>query len=218
MKKTKKAVKQYIDKNPIEQVLGIGSGIGREATDLGKKVINSDNWNEILGIKSRKEKQERKASGGDLVQGQELNLKDLKRENLEASEEKTQIKPAIDYPKEIAYTGERAATRETLELDAQLREIAIQIKKLTDSSKELQTQFKDVAIKQHVATPGKYHKSFFSWILSTIQTARAKVEDSAAWLTAMHSKKKQRQYGAMAKKYNTSFTLSNERTVATQVG
>ena len=94
----------------------------------------------------------------------------------------------------------------------------IEIKKLADSSKELQMQFKEVAVEQHAVTPGKYHKSFFSWLLSIIRNARMKVEDSGAWLAAMHSKKKSREYGAMAKKHGTTFTLNNERNVATQVG
>lgn len=217
MKNTKKVVRQYIDKNPVEQLLGIGSGIGRQAADLGKKVANSDNWDGILGFTDSEEKQKRHTSG-DLTEGEELNLKDLKKENSKASEKKAKIEPGIDYHRETVHTGERAATRENRELDIQLREIAIEIKKLTDNSKELQSQFKEVAIQQHVVSPGKYHKSFFAWILSMIQIARRNVEDSGAWLTAMQSKKKQRQYGAMAKKYNTSFTLNNERVVATQVG
>ena len=77
---------------------------------------------------------------------------------------------------------------------------------------------KEVAVEQHAVTPGKYHKSFFSWLLSIIRNARMKVEDSGAWLAAMHSKKKSREYGAMAKKHGTTFTLNNERNVATQVG
>jgi hypothetical protein len=76
----------------------------------------------------------------------------------------------------------------------------------------------EVALEQHVETPGKYHESFFAWLFSIIRAARMKVEDSSAWLAAMHSKKKSREYGAMAKKHGTSFSLNNERTVATQVG
>src|SRR3989338_3918607 len=98
------------------------------------------------------------------------------------------------------------------------RETEAEIKKLADSSTELQMQFKEVAVEQYATKPGKYHKNFFSWLLSIIRNARMKVEDSGAWLAAMHSKKKSREYGAMAKKHGTSFTLNNERTVATQVG
>ena len=128
------------------------------------------------------------------------------------------MEPGIDYSREIVHAGERVIIKEKREVEEQLREIAIELKKLTDSSSDLRAQFKDVAIEQHVVSPGKYHKSFFSWLLSLIRIARMRVEDSGAWLAAMQSKKKFREYGSMAKKHGTGFTLSNERTVATQVG
>jgi len=217
MKKTKKAVKQYIDKNPIEQLLSIGTGGAKQFADAGKSVINLDNWDEYLGLK--KEKQKKNHASGDLAEGQELNFKDLKKkEKSQAIEKRVAAEPAIEYHREIIHAGELATVRETREIGAQLRKIMTEVKKLADSSKELQAQFKEVAVEQYAVKPGKYHKSFFSWILSMIQIARKKVEDSGAWLAAMQSKKKQRQYGTMAKKYGTTFSLSNERVVATQVG
>ena len=191
MRKTKKAVKQYVDKNPIEQLLGIGGGAAGAAADLGNSVINIDNWDEYLGLVDKQEKQ--KMHAGDLAEGQELNLKDLKRENSKVSEEKPHKEAGIDYVGETVHAEKRVQQKENQELKNQLQEIAIEIKKLADSSKELQLQFKEVAIEQHVVSPGKYHKSFFTWMLSMIRIARRKVEDSGAWLAAMHSKKKSRE-------------------------
>ena len=208
MKRTKKQGKT-IHKNPIEQLLGIGGGTSQVGGDLAKSTINLNNWDEYLGLAERQEKQKKHA--GDLHEGEELYLEDLKKEN-------ERIEPGIDYSREIVHAGERVATLENRELETQLREIMAEIKKLSDSSKELQMQFKEVAIEQHVVKPGKYHKSFFTWMLSMIRTARMKVEDSGAWLAAMHSKKKSREYGAMSKKHGTTFSLSNERVVATQDG
>lgn len=216
MKKTKNKTKQYVNKNPIEQLLGIGGGVGQVAADLAKSTINPDNWDEYLGLVDEEKKQKKHA--GDLYEGQELNLKDLKKENPPAGGEKAYIEPGIDYARQIVHAGERLASHENRELETQLREIMLEIKKLADSSKELQAQFKEVAIEQHVVKPGKYHKSFFTWMLSMIRIARQKVEDSGVWLAAMQSKKKSREYGSMAKKHGTTFTLSNERNVATQVG
>lgn len=214
MRKTKSRVKQYVNKNPIEQLLGIGGGVAQSGADLAKSTINLDNWDEYLGLENGQEKKEKHQASGDLSEGQELNLKDLKKEK----HEKKEVEPGIDYSREIVHTGERAANRENRDIEIQLKEIMVEIKKLTDSSKELQTQFKEIAVEQHVAKPGKYHKSFFAWMLSVIKAARMKVEDSGAWLAAMHSKKKSREYTAMAKKHGTTFSLSNERVVATQVG
>lgn len=199
MKKAKNKVK--INRNPLEQLLG-GS------------------LDQILGSTDSKEKQ--KKNQGDLIEGQELNLKGLQGENSKNEEASREVEAGIDYLKnysrEIGHVAERAISRENQELETQLKEIMAEIKKLADSSKELQMQFKEVAIEQYATKPGKYHKNFFSWLLSIIRSARMRVEDSGAWLQAMHSKKKSREYGAMAKKHGTSFSLSNERNVSTQVG
>ena len=199
MKKAKNKVK--INRNPLEQLLG-GS------------------LDQIFGTIDSKEKQ--KKNQGELIEGQELSLKELQGENSKNEETSREAEAGIDYLKnysrEINFVAERAVGRESQELEVQLKEIMAEIKKLADSSTELQIQFKEVGVEQYATKPGKYHKNFFSWLLSIIRNARMKVEDSGAWLAAMHSKKKSREYGAMAKKHGTSFTLNNERTVATQVG
>lgn len=197
MRKVKSKVKQYVDKNPIEQILGGG-------------------LDGILGITNSKEKQ--KKQQGELFEGQELNLKELREEELEMQEKNKEIRTDIEYFREIVRVEEKAIGRQSQEIEVQLREIMAEIKKLADSSRKLQMQFREVAVEQHTAKPGKYHKSFFSWLLSLIRTARIKVEDSGAWLAAIHSKKKSRGYWEMAKKGGTTFTLNNERNVATQVG
>lgn len=180
-----------------------------------EKLFNLD---EILGF-SDSEKKQTKNQEILMREGQEFNLTNLQGEKSQADkEEKAYVEPGINYAGEIIHAEEKIINRESQELEMQLREIMAEIKKLADSSKELQAQFRDVAVEQRVTKPGKYHKNFFSWLLSIISAARMKVEDSKAWLTAMQSKKKSREYGAMAKKHGTTFTLNNERTVATQVG
>lgn len=199
MKKTKSKVKQRVE-NPLEAILSSFNG----------SISDADKY---TGHAAEKRKGVRYS--GDLSQGQTLNLKEIQKEQ---EEKILNIEAGINYAEEIVHVGERAVNHENKELEAQLREIMAEIKKLADSSKELQMEFREVAVEQYVAKPGKYHKSFFTWLLSVIRAARTKVEDSGAWLQAMHSKKKSREYAAMAKKQGTSFTLNNERTVATQVG
>lgn len=198
MKRSKNKVKQSVDKNPIEQFL---SG-----------------FDQILGSSDYSKENQKKNEETVLFEGQEVSLAQLQEKKSEEKEGKREIEAAIDYTREIVHAGERAVSRENREIEAQLQEIMAEIKKLADSSRELQMQFREVAVEQYVATPGKYHKTFFSWLLSIVRAARMKVEDSGAWLAAMHSKKKARGYNEMAKKQGTSFTLNNERTVATQVG
>jgi predicted 3-demethylubiquinone-9 3-methyltransferase (glyoxalase superfamily) len=205
MKTLKNKAKRQID-NPIEKILG-GTDASSDTVDSIQTLLN---WEEVLGLSS-KEKNKYK---GELLPGEELNLKELHG----SKEKKSEAEAAIDYSREIIHVGERVIKRQSQEVEMQLKEVMIEIKKLADSSKELQAQFREVAVEQYVANPGKYHKNFFSWLLSIIRAARAKIEDSNAWLSALHNKKDARKYGAMAKKYGSSFTLNNERTVATQVG
>lgn len=193
MKARKNKVKHINSVDPIERLLG--------GFDFGSNTA-----------------EKRKVQEGVLEEGKEIFLSKTRQKEEESEQEKAYIEPAINYAQEVIRTSEKTIAKENQELEAQLKEIMLEIKKLADSSKELQTQFKDVAIEQHIVKPGKYHKNFFTWLLSIIRTARQKVEDSGAWLAAMQSKKKARQYGAMAKKHGTSFTLNNERNVATQVG
>jgi hypothetical protein len=199
MRKTKNKANQSREKNPFEEFIDSLSG--------------------NIASQTKESVEERLAGrSGELYPGQELIFKEFQKNKAEVQEKNSKITLGIDYSREIIQIGEKAVSRENREIEAQLREIITEIKKLTDSSKELQIQFKEVAVEQYVATPGKYHKSFFSWLLSIIRAARQKVEDSGAWLKALQSKKKSRSYAAMAKKQGTSFTLNNERTVATQVG
>lgn len=175
------------------------------------------NFDDILGFSNPEEKL-KKNQETVLFERQEVGLSQIQEEQSKAQEEKKEVEAGIDYFREIIHVEEKAISRENQEIEMQLKEIMAEIKKLADSSKELQMQFKTVAVEQYAVKPGKYHKTFFSWLLSVIRAARTKVEDSGAWLAAMQSKKKSREYWASAKKQGTSFTLNNERTVATQVG
>jgi hypothetical protein len=197
MSKAKNKAKQKVIKNPLEQLF-------------------EGSLDSIMGVTSSEKNQ--KLHAGVMEEGQEISLKDLQDNKKAEEKEEVRIEAGINYAREIIEVVERSESVENCEIEAQLREIMNEIKKLADSSKELSMQFKTVAVEQYVAKPGKYHKNFFSWLLSVIRAARMKIEDSGAWLAALHSKKKSREYGAMAKKQGTSFTLNNERTVATQVG
>jgi len=203
MKTAKNKTKKQVEKNSYEQ---IGDNAAPKTADSLKSLLN---WEEMLGLSSSAE--EKQQYTGDLQPGEEVNFKELHGK-------KSKAEAGIDYSREIIHAGERTISRTNREIEMQLKEIMIEIKKLTDGSKELQVQFREVAVEQYVAAPGEYHKNFFSWLLSIIRAARAKIEDSNAWLSALHNKRDAKKYGAMAKKHGSSFTLNNERTVATQVG
>jgi len=202
---------QYPNYNNIETYKSIGSAITQSlGNDLIKGGTN-DVKEQLFGI----------GLTGDLMEGEDLILKPSIKDDVTPQENnrpKLDIEPGIDYGRELLHGYRKIAQENTQEISKKIQEIIVELKRLTVSSKELQIEFKEVAIEQRVVNPGKYHASFFEWVLSAIKLARMKVEDSGAWLSVSKSKKAKREYWAMFKKHGTTFGLSNERVVATQTG
>ena len=73
-------------------------------------------------------------------------------------------------------------------------------------------------MEQTTENTGTYHQNFFEWMLHMIRQAKEKVEDSEAWLNVSKGKGSKKGYWNMFKKHGTSFALSSEQSVATQVG
>lgn len=209
-KKVKKQNKQYANKNPLEALQDITSGVRDSFTGAGKDSVK-DLWDQLLG--SDKYDLKETKNSGELTEGQELNLS--KREK---DEPQLDIEAAIDYRREIIHAGERGAKLHSRELEVKIQEIIIELKKIVSTSKELQVQFKEITVEQMPIDPGEYHLNFFEWMFSVLRYARMKVEDSANWLSACTSKKNKKQYWNQFKKHGTTFGLSNERVVATQTG
>jgi hypothetical protein len=182
--------------------------------DLGKKSTQTF-IEQLLGdIEPTSQKK-----SGDLKPGEEITFGKKKKDISPAeTKRKPQIEAGIDYRREILHGGEQIRNRDNQEISQQIKEIMNELQRLVQSSAVLQAEFIDIGVSQKPQNVGKYHQNFFEWMLIVIRSARQKVEDSGAWLNTMKGKKKQRQYGSMAKKHGTTFTLSNERTVATQSG
>ena len=215
MKKSKNRVRQYEDKNPVEQFLSIGRGVMQSGNDLGKQFLDPES---ILGIKKNKENNR---FSGDLMPGEELKLKELIKKQEQEEDNKPDIDPGIYYHREIREMGKVASQRLSRETENTIEQILLELKKIIATTLELQTQYNEFTVIQTVVNPGKYHESFFEWLLSIVKNARMKVEDSGAWLAATKGKHAKRgSYWRMAdeKVGGTSFSLSSERIVATQVG
>lgn len=202
--------KNRYDKNSIEAIRDLGGSVAKSvATDLGRDMV-SDLWDQLLGVETGGNKH------GDMQQGQEIDL--VQMANRAKAEAGKHIEAAINWKDEIVNTEKRSMQDTTGEISVKVQEIVIELKKITASSKELQTQFKGVVAEQRISKPGKYHLTFFEFMLSMIRDARMKIESSGAWLSASKSKKSQKGYWNQFKKHGTSFGLSNERVVATQTG
>jgi hypothetical protein len=205
-KTSQKARKETI-KNPYET----GNDIVGQIKDTARQELSED-WRiamkQMLGLEeSENSKQE---FSGDLSEGQEIVF--MKKET------KINVEPGIDYVNEIIHAEARITRKQEANLEAKIEEIVIELKKLSESSKQLQVEFKDVTVANLPVKPGKYHLNFFEWMLATIQNARMRIEDSAAWVGVVSGKKSKKDYWTLAKSHGTSFTLSGERVTATQTG
>lgn len=219
--------------NPIETASSAGSNFVSEAGKTQKTVkdqfsgISDDFFSQLLGLDfGTNERKTEKSMKGEMRQGQEITLSELRvtaamkprAEYTKPTERKAAILPGIDYRSEIVHAGERLSRKESRELEKRIEDITVELKRLISSSQVLSMEFSEITVQTPPVTPGKYHLNFFEWLLIEIRRIRMKVEDAGAWLSVMKSKKSQRKYGVLAKKHGTTFTLSGERSTATQTG
>ena len=228
------AVKQQARKpvfaeESIESKGGISSGVKSEGKKLSQSVVDSF-WNDLLAgsFKSSTEQVVKKATpksdhvAGELKIGEEMSLK--KREDkLEEEAELKALKNELhrDYYKEDVEGIEIKASREQeYSRNQQVEEIKIEIKRLIKSSKQMEIAFKDVAsqIDSPIEKPGTYHLNFLDWVLMTMRSVRASMEEGVSWAKTLSNKRAEKKYWNMAKKNGTTFSLSQERTTATQTG
>lgn len=129
---------------------------------------------------------------------------------------------AIEYHSEfnrgVMRAGENLSRRESGEQNSRSQQILAELRKLASSMKELQREFGHVTVDQAPSNTGTYYVNFFEWMLIMIRQARQKVEDSKSWLETLKGKSQKKGYWGMAKKGGTSFTQSNERSMATSTG
>ncbi|MEK7518229.1 MAG: DUF5660 family protein [Patescibacteria group bacterium] len=222
--KPKTKVEQYASDNPLEVFKGIMGGVAQSGADLAKDFTN---LNKLVYTGYEETGGKRKKVTGDLFEGEEVDLRQLRKiaqlKNQTGEQEKQDrmldIDPGYDYKSEILHREKRSIQRLSQETENNIQQILVELKKLVSTTRELKTQFKEVAVEK-VVNPGKYHESFFEWLLSSVRDALKKVEDSGAWLSAVKSKNAKRGYWDLAneKVGGTSFSLSSERVVATQTG
>lgn len=218
-KLTSQLRKHILSNNPIET--GKPS-VGDFTREFGSQVkqnvaLGADDFmNQILGREPQSHEVKRARDTHDMYPGQEFSLTPKVKEHAKSVEKAS---AALDYHAEIARSSERGNSQENNEIQCQIEQIMFELKRLIDSSdKVIQMAHADLSVASAPKTVGKYHTNFLSWMLIVIQTARQKVEDSGAWLASAKGKGGKRGYWDQAKSHGTSFSMSNERSVATQTG
>lgn len=221
LKSDKKKEKHYTNDGVLESFEGIIKTTGTQVVD---NVVagTHDAWDEFLvpGAKSSNEHHAPSNNHhGDLSAGHELDLSSIDKKSHDMHEKSLELTEAgEEYMREIKHSGERSEAKNTQETQIQMQQILIEIKQLSESSKELKQKVEVISMEQTGENVGIYHVNFLEKMLNFIHELRMSVDDSLAWFGALNSKKQARQYHSMAKKHGTSFTMNNERQVATSVG
>jgi len=205
---------KFSDKNFVEAAArDITTGVVNSVkNDLLENSISSA-WKQLLltnADKVNEKSSKAQAMAGDLQEGEEINFS--------GSEKRVDIEPGINYKEEILHFERKTTQIEKGQLNQRVEQIMIELKQLSKSVKGLEAQVKDVDVNMLPATPGKYHETFFEYLLTVLKNARIRIEDSSNWLSAIGKKASKRGYWGNAKKHGTSYTLSADRAVSQQVG
>ena len=102
--------------------------------------------------------------------------------------------------------------------ERKIEEIRKQLKNLIKQVKQFELNITQ-AIATETPQPGEYHMSFFDHIRTVIELLKKNITEANSWLSLYSQRaKKKGHYWGMAKKKGGSFTMSEERQVATSIG
>lgn len=188
--------------------------INTEAIKNAQKAVTGEARNEFNVVVNQ-------VFGIELSSGKAVSLKN--EQNVDSDSKSAEKSPVnvehLEYFAEFKNKTESNRTNEnTVAIKQQLEMILAELRKLRDSSDELETVFKDVVIDEVPEKPGIYHLTFYEGFLKLVMKMRDKVEDGVIYAKLFKSRKQERGYKAMAKKGGTSYTLHHDRTAATQTG
>lgn len=222
LKLTTQQRNQIASSNPIETGKSSVGDFTREFGDAVKQSVAPipDTFlNQLLGMDSPDIQSHPKGQAIAMKAGVEFVLPKQQKKELPHPERRPHIEAGISYHRDIVHNRERMSGQESQETKYQIQQIMEELQRLVSSSdKIIQMTFGDISVASSPTVVGKYHTNFFSWMLTVIRTARQKVEESGAWLQVAKSKGSRKGYQNMSKKHGTTFSQSNERTMATQSG
>jgi archaellum component FlaC len=218
-KTTKKT--KYFDKNPIEAALRdtVDDVVATVKDDILEESITSA-WSQLLGGKSKDsgESAGEMSMSGDLIEGQEIEFAKKQQQIEKEANRLANIEAGYDYKNEILHFEQKESQENQNQTSSRVQEILVEIKQLSKSIKELEIEVKDVSMDVVPVKAGKYHESFFDYLLTILRNAKIRVENSANWLQVLSGKKAKKGYWDNAKKHGTSYSLSADRVVSQQVG
>lgn len=231
MGKTKNpTIKRGVNHFETETVKNAGKALGKVAASEASQ-FNKGFWEQLMnwdfdGSQTSSESTKVSASEAPLVvkdpvtgavevfhrakhHGSESAPKKVHKEKPKVQKE---AKAAMDYFGEFTSSPdtEKVSRVEKQGMHDNIQAVKMELRKLVESTKTLQMEFGSVTVEQSAKDFGKYHETFFEWMLVVIRNARAKVEESGTWLQTVKGKSG-RKKGTFAVS-NQSQHQSGERT------
>jgi hypothetical protein len=193
--------------------------LGQEIRNLGQD-IGRGFFEELLTGSAKNIREQIFGNEIVLKEGEEVMLRKEKAVVSEKVKQAEERRANIEYVRSLEQNIQSKERLQETFVEKRVEEILVELRRITKSSREMEIAMKEVEKETRTLPPksGVYHENFFFWLLSLVKNARIKVEEGANWLRLFTSRKKQKQYWYMFKKHKTSFSFSNERTVATQTG
>lgn len=220
---TKKQPKKQLQEESIEAKPRAASDapVSEQAKQMAKDAVR-ESWEQMFsGTPSAVTEQLFGSAGGELVAGEKITL--TKRTDTQAQEREQEVKEVVsaehmEYFRTIQNADKISENKTENEVKRAVEEIRMEIKRLRETSKIVEQTVKDATADKAPVKPGKYHISFFQFVLSILRDATRKLEDTASYGAVFSSRKQQSKYWNKYKKHGTMFGLSGERTTATQTG
>jgi hypothetical protein len=227
--KSRQSFVDSVEKLGRESVHTVKQGTVKEAQESAKTFLS-----QLLGIDfdsqpsakaapvEAKHQEPIRTNGGEIFNFAKHQPQSEQNKHHTEKAQKPHIEAALDYHGEfqnkIIKSREHASATEKQEMKRSIEQIKVELARLVESSHILKMEFGGITVEQTEASVSHYHLNFLEWMLTVIRSARQKVEDSQSWMGAIKGKGDKKSYWGMFKKHGTTFGLSGERSVATQVG
>jgi len=207
----KNPVKSINQDSLIEQLKSLGSGVVSSVKSDVVSGIGSDALSSLFGSQPTPKQ-------GELTPGEPINLgNQTQQETVEDMPFMPRPKKADMFSDYISNEALNKLKQNEAQMAQKIEEIRFELRALIKAIKNVDKSVESAA-SQNIVDPGQYHLDFLDRLKTVLKVMRQNLNHSSTWLNALKSRKKERSYWKMYKKKGTSFGLSNERSVSTQVG
>ena len=189
----------------------MGRGVTKNVTQDLFSGVASDALSSLFGTPNK----------GQMQPGQEVNLGQA------PEPQDYQDRPEFPFPfrrperqsYQSPFSQEQMAMLQQKETEVarKIEEIRLELKALISTLRSVDREVQK-AVNEETVDAGLYHLNFLDRLKTLLKLMRKSLADSSSWLAIMRSRKREKRYWNQYKRKGTTFGLSHERVVSTQVG